>query len=68
VLILLVWEDLSQEEAAHVLGVSVNAVALRSSRARKRLGEELKRLGFSSTDQDADRRIHHPEEPTEVPT
>ncbi len=33
VLKLLVWEDLSQEEASQVLGISINAVALRSSRA-----------------------------------
>lgn len=68
VLKLLVWEALTHEEAAQVLGISVNAVALRSSRARKRLGEELNRLGFSSIDRNADRRIDHPEEPTEVPT
>ncbi len=68
VLKLLVWEDLSQEETAQVLGISINAVALRSSRARNRLGEELKRLGFRPTNQETDRRINHPEEPTEAPT
>jgi RNA polymerase sigma factor (sigma-70 family) len=34
---LLAWEQLSQAEAAAVLGLSENAVALRASRARKKL-------------------------------
>jgi len=38
---LLTWEQLRQSEAAQVLGISENAVALRASRARKRLAEIL---------------------------
>lgn len=41
VLRLLTWEQLSQAEAAAALGLSENAVALRASRARKRLAELL---------------------------
>lgn len=40
---LLVWEELSQRDAAAVLGISENAVALRASRARKRLAALLDR-------------------------
>lgn len=45
VLRLLAWEGLSQREAARVLGTTENAVALRASRARKRLAESLDRFG-----------------------
>ncbi len=41
VLHLLVWEQLSQEEAAAVIGCSVNAVRLRLHRARERLRDRL---------------------------
>ena len=44
VLRLLAWEGLSQREAAVVLGTSENAVALRASRARRRLAELLDRF------------------------
>jgi RNA polymerase sigma-70 factor, ECF subfamily len=38
---LLLWEQLSQADAARVLGCSVNAVALRFRKAKARLREEL---------------------------
>ena len=38
---LLAWEGLTQAEAADVLGVSANAIAIRLHRARKRFGELL---------------------------
>jgi RNA polymerase sigma factor (sigma-70 family) len=41
VLRLVFWEDLTHEEAAQVLGCSVNAVAVRVHRARGRLAEQL---------------------------
>lgn len=40
---LLAWEGLSQREAAAVLDTTENAVALRASRARRRLSELLDR-------------------------
>ncbi|MFN0155408.1 MAG: RNA polymerase sigma factor [Gaiella sp.] len=42
---LLGWEELSHREAASVLGLSENAVALRASRARKKLAAALDRSG-----------------------
>lgn len=45
VLRLLAWEGLSQREAAAVLGATENAVALRASRARRRLASMLDRSG-----------------------
>lgn len=45
VLRLLAWEGLSQREAAEVLGTTENAVALRASRARRRLAALLDRSG-----------------------
>ena len=41
VLQLLAWEQLSHAQAAVVLGCSVNAVAIRLHRARRRLADEL---------------------------
>jgi RNA polymerase sigma-70 factor (ECF subfamily) len=41
VLQLTLWESLSREEIAQVLGVSTDAVHKRYSRAKKRLGDEL---------------------------
>jgi RNA polymerase sigma-70 factor (ECF subfamily) len=38
---LVMWEGLSHAEAAHVLGCSVNAVALRLRKARTRLRAQL---------------------------
>ncbi|MDQ2966383.1 MAG: RNA polymerase sigma factor [Chloroflexota bacterium] len=38
---LVAWEDLSHAEIAVVLGISINAVAIRLYRARGRLAEEL---------------------------
>ncbi len=35
------WDDLSHAEAAAVLGISVNAVAIRLHRARRRFADEL---------------------------
>jgi len=43
---LVLWEELNHEEAAQVLGCSVNAVAVRLHRAKKRLKKEL---GISSS-------------------
>lgn len=42
VLRLLFWEQLSQQEAAAVLGVSANALAIRAHRARQHLKENLR--------------------------
>ena len=42
VLRLLFWEQLSQQEAAAVLGVSTNAVAIRAHRGRQHLKEKLR--------------------------
>jgi RNA polymerase sigma-70 factor (ECF subfamily) len=39
---LLVWEGLSTEEAARVIGCSPNAVRIRVHRARRRLTDRLK--------------------------
>ena len=38
---LVAWDDLSHAEAAAVLGISVNAVAIRLHRARQRFAEQL---------------------------
>ena len=38
---LIAWDDLSHAEAAVVLGISVNAVAIRLHRARRRFADEL---------------------------
>jgi RNA polymerase sigma factor (sigma-70 family) len=43
VLSLVLWEQLSHSEASNVLGCSVNAVALRLLKAKRRLREELER-------------------------
>jgi RNA polymerase sigma factor (sigma-70 family) len=48
VLRLSTWEELSHREIAAVLGLSENAVALRASRARKKLGEMLDRSGVQA--------------------
>jgi RNA polymerase sigma factor (sigma-70 family) len=42
VLMLVMWEGLSHGETAEVMGCSVNAVALRVSRAKRRLRSQLK--------------------------
>lgn len=42
------WEGLSQREIAAVLGISENAVALRTSRGRRRLRELLDRSGVTA--------------------
>jgi RNA polymerase sigma-70 factor (ECF subfamily) len=47
VLRLVAWDGLSHREAAVVLGVTENAVALRSSRARRRLAELMDRFSAS---------------------
>ena len=44
VLMLVAWEELSHAEAAQALGISVNAVAIRVHRARKRLAARLGQL------------------------
>ncbi len=38
---MIAWDDLSHAEAATVLGISVNAVAIRLHRARGRFTEQL---------------------------
>jgi RNA polymerase sigma factor (sigma-70 family) len=46
---LVLWEQLSHAEAAHVLGCSANAVAIRVHRAKTRLRSELCRTGLPGT-------------------
>jgi RNA polymerase sigma factor (sigma-70 family) len=41
------WEDLEPAEIARTLGCSANAVTVRLHRARKRLGAELERSGWT---------------------
>ena len=43
---LLAWEQLTQAEAATVLGTSPNAIAIRLNRARRRFSGELSRLNL----------------------
>ena len=50
VLSLVLWEQLTQIEAATVLGCSVNAVALRLRKAKGRLRDELMRDQTPSTE------------------
>jgi RNA polymerase sigma factor (sigma-70 family) len=50
VLCLAIWEGLSSEEIATVLGCSSGAVRLRLHRARKRLAGELRALGRDLTE------------------
>ena len=57
VLRLVFWEGLSHEEAAQVLGCSVNAVAVRVHRARARLAEQL---ALSSPDEPPDETALRP--------
>lgn len=44
ILRLTVWEELSHKEAADVLGIDVDAAKQRAHRARRRLGDEYRRL------------------------
>lgn len=45
---LIAWDDLTHAEAAAVLGISANAVAIRLHRARRRFAEQLVK-GSSAT-------------------
>jgi RNA polymerase sigma factor (sigma-70 family) len=55
VLMLVMWEGLSHGEAAAVIGCSVNAVALRVSRAKRRLRAQLDQPGAAM-----ERRVPEP--------
>jgi DNA-directed RNA polymerase specialized sigma24 family protein len=46
---LLAWEALTQAEAAVVLGITPNAVAIRLHRARRRFADELARTGVKGS-------------------
>ncbi len=52
---LAVWEDLPVQGIARVLGCSPNAVSLRLTRARRRLGQELAHLIPASATQEGPR-------------
>ncbi len=56
------WEQLEPREIATVLGSTANAVSLRLSRARKKLGEELTRQDSPSSGHNAERHAeeHQP--------
>ena len=50
ILMLVAWEELSHAEIAQVLGISANAVAIRTHRARKRLSDRIDRLATGEAD------------------
>jgi RNA polymerase sigma factor (sigma-70 family) len=58
VLTLVMWEGLSHAEAAEVIGCSVNAVALRLSRARQRLRKALDASPSPSPHPVRDQEVH----------
>lgn len=62
VLRLLAWEQLSQAEVAVVMGTSENAIALRASRARKKLAEILDKADRSDDPPDMEGRATGEEE------
>ena len=47
------WEDLGPAEIAVVLGVSANAVSIRLHRARRRLGDELRKLDAAAGNEES---------------
>ncbi|MEE8491899.1 MAG: RNA polymerase sigma factor [Acidimicrobiia bacterium] len=49
------WEELSHDQIATVLGISVNAVGIRLHRARNRLGRRLERAGYPGVVTDENR-------------
>ncbi len=55
ILRLAAWEELSHDEIAAVLGISVNAVGIRLHRARNRLGKRLETAGYGAKDSDGGR-------------
>ena len=44
------WDELSNEEAAEVLGCSKNALAIRLHRARRRLARQMERTNIEGAD------------------
>lgn len=50
ILRLTLWEELSHKEVSEVLGVDVDAVKQRAHRARRRLGDEYRRLMRDQTE------------------
>ena len=44
-----VWEEFAREDLAAVFGISIEAIDMRLSRAKKKMAKALRRVGYSAT-------------------